>query len=166
MRTLTALTLSLAALAAPALAEIKVSDPYARSATPMAKAGAAFMMIENTAEAADRLIGASSAAAAKVELHTHIEEDGVMKMVHVEEGIEIPASGAAMLKRGGYHVMFMGLTSGWEQGDMIPVTLTFEGAGDISLEVMVDRERKDGGHGGQMNQSEMKKDGDHSGHGN
>ncbi|MBC7180020.1 MAG: copper chaperone PCu(A)C, partial [Roseovarius sp.] len=79
-------------LAAPTLAqEIHVLDTYARSASPMAKTGAAFMLIENIGDADDRLIGAASPAAQKVELHTHIEEGGVMKMVHVEEGFAIAA---------------------------------------------------------------------------
>ncbi|MCP3971394.1 MAG: copper chaperone PCu(A)C [Rhodobacteraceae bacterium] len=139
--------------AAPALAEITVDDAYARAAGKMAKAGAAFMMIHNSGDADDRLIAAASDVSKKVELHTHIEGDGgVMKMVEVEEGFAIPAGGMHALKRGGDHVMFMGLNGPWEHGDIVTVTLTFEQAGDITLEIPVDLERKPGmgmgsGHG-------------------
>jgi copper(I)-binding protein len=136
------------ALASPALAqEIHVLDTYARAASPMAKTGAAFMMIENIGDADDRLIGATSPAAQMVQLHTHREEGGVMKMVHVEDGFEVPAGETLMLQRGGTHVMFMGLTESFEQGKVIPLTLIFEKSGEITVDVPVDLNRKPEGHG-------------------
>ena len=144
--------------AVPALADIIIEDAYARSASPVAKAGAAFMVIRNDGDQPDRLIGAISDAAARVELHTHIDaSDGVMQMREVEGGFSIPADGAHSLKRGGDHVMFMGLKDSWAQGDRIPVTLTFENAGDITLEIEVDLERAAEGHG--TGQGEMGSDG-------
>jgi len=137
------------ALVTPATAqEIEIHDPYARSASPMAKSGAAFMVIRNTGDAGDRLIGVDSAAARKVELHTHHDEDGVMRMIHVEEGFALPAGGEIRMQRGGRHVMMMGLTAPFEQGATIPLTLVFETSGEITLDVPVDLERKPGhGHG-------------------
>jgi len=137
------------ALVTPATAqEIEIHDPYARSASPMAKSGAAFMVIRNTGDAGDRLIGVDSAAARKVELHTHRDEDGVMRMIHVEEGFALPAGGEIRMQRGGRHVMMMGLTAPFEQGATIPLTLVFETSGEITLDVPVDLERKPGhGHG-------------------
>ncbi|SPF79965.1 copper chaperone PCu(A)C [Pseudoprimorskyibacter insulae] len=130
-------------LAAPAFADIEVHDAYARSASPSAKTGAAFMAIMNTSDADDRLIDVRSDAAKKVELHTHIANgEGVMRMVHVAEGFAIPAGETHMLARGGDHVMFMGLTVPFEQGAMVPVTLIFEQAGEITIDVPVDLERK------------------------
>ena len=117
------------ALALPAIAEmgkIRIDDAYARSATSMAKSGAAFMGIINHSGEDDRLISASSDAAARVELHTHIEDDGVMRMVEVEEGFEIAAGETILLKR----------------GEMIDVTLTFEKAGDVDVKIPVDLERQ------------------------
>ncbi len=141
----------LAAVAIPALAEdIMVEDAYARSSSGMAKAGAAFMVIMNTGTEDDRLVAASSDAAARVELHTHkIDENGVAKMMEVEEGFVIPAGGEHALARGGDHVMFMGLTAPFEHEQMLSVTLTFEKAGDMTVEIPVDLERKPmmGGHG-------------------
>jgi len=133
-------------LSTPALADnmghIMIVDPYARAATPTAKSGAAFMQIMNHSHTADRLIAATSPAAKRVELHTHIEKDGVMMMTHVEEGFELPAGASLHLKRGGNHVMFMGITAPFEQDNDIPVTLTFEHAGDIEVLIPVDLTRK------------------------
>lgn len=122
---------------------IRIEDPYARAASPTAKAGAAFMTIANHGAEDDRLIAASSEAAARVELHTHREgADGVMRMMHVAEGFVIPAGGAHALIRGGDHVMFMGLTAPFEQGATVKVTLSFEKAGDVEVEIPVDLHRK------------------------
>lgn len=133
------------AFAMPAYAEsIEIVAPYARSASPTAKTGAAFMQIVNHGEA-DRLTGASSPAADLVQLHTHMESDeGVMKMVHVEEGFDLSAGETLSLERGGKHVMLMGLTAPLEQGATVSVTLTFEKAGDMVLDVPVDLERMPG----------------------
>ena len=134
-------------LTAPAYAEIEIEDAYARSASPMAKSGAAFMIIRATDGTADRLINASSDIAARTELHTHLAgENGVMRMVHVEDGFELPTDGMITMKRGGKHVMFMGLKEPMEHGEMVSVTLTFEQAGDIVIEIPIDLERQD--HGG------------------
>lgn len=139
--------------AAAMAADITVSDPYARAASPSARSGAAFMAITNTGDAPDRLVSAASDIAQRVELHTHVADgDGVMRMVHVEEGFEIAPGETVMLQRGGKHVMFMGLTRAMAQGDSVEVTLSFERAGDVVVEVPVDLERRPGGmgHGGGM----------------
>lgn len=132
---------------------IRIEDPYARASTPSAKTGAIFLQVMNTGEEPDRLLAASSPAARKAELHTHREDgDGVMRMIHVEEGFEIPAGGMLMLERGGNHVMLMGLTAPLAQDATVPLTLTFEKAGEVTLEVPVDLARKPkaahSGHGG------------------
>lgn len=139
LKTLAPAVFGLVLAALPAVAEITVEDGYARASNRMA--GAAFMVIRNDGEA-DRLVDVRSDAAERVELHTHAESgDGVMKMRHVEDGFAIPAQGSHALERGGDHVMFMGLTAPFEQGDTIPVTLVFEEAGEIEVELPVDLER-------------------------
>ena len=130
---------------------IVVEDAYARASTPTAKSGAAFMVLMNTSDQDDRLVAAKSDVAARVELHTHREiADGVMKMMEVEEGFAIPAGGTHMLARGGDHVMFMGLNEPFADGDTVAVTLVFEHAGEVAVEIPVDLNRKPthgGGHG-------------------
>lgn len=151
--TAAAVALALPALAAPALAHegVHVTDAYARF-MPGARSGAAFMVIENHQAEDDRLIGAASRIAETVELHTHREgADGVMQMLHVPEGFVIPANGTHALSRGGDHVMFMGLIEVPADGGTVPVTLTFEKAGEVTLDIPVDNAREDmPGHGGMM----------------
>ncbi len=151
-----AMAAAFAAVPALSMAEIVITDPYARVSRPGAPTGAAFMIIENTADTADRLVSASSDVAKRVELHTHIDQgDGVMKMTEIEGGVEIGPGATYAMKRGGDHVMFMGLNVPLEQGGEVQVTLTFEQAGDIVLTIPVDNERK-AGHG-MMNHGAMKK---------
>ena len=137
-------------LGLPALAEgIVITDAYARSSGPSAKSGAVFMQIENTDQAADRLIAASTPAARRAELHTHIENaDGVMQMREVEGGFIIPAGDQHLLARGGDHVRLMGLTGPLDHGATMELTLTFEQAGDVTITVPVDLMRK--AHGAHM----------------
>lgn len=139
---LTALTLATPGFAGET---IVVHDAYIRSSTPNSPTGGAFMVIMNHGDADDRLIGARSDIAARIEIHTHIEDaDGVMKMVEVEGGILLEAGEMHALERGGDHVMFMGLSQELEQGDTVSVTLIFEKAGEVTIELPVDRERKPG----------------------
>jgi len=121
---------------------IVVEDAYARAAGVNAKAGAAFMEISNHTPEDDRLLSATSDVAARVELHTHKDMGGgVMQMSHVEEGFVIPAGETHMLERGGDHVMFMGLNRSLNDGDVVTVTLTFEKAGEMVVEIPVDLNR-------------------------
>ena len=121
--------------------DIVIQDPYLRVSSKSAKSGAAFMAIHNHSLKSDVLISVVSAVAKKVELHTHKEANGVMKMIKLEDGIVIPGMGHHALKRGGDHVMFMGLTQSLQHGDEIVVTLIFERSGSVKLTVPVDLER-------------------------
>ena len=135
-------TALLSVMATASHPHMMIEDAYALAASPNAKAGAAFMEITNHSETADRLVAASSDVAARVELHTHIEKDGVMRMTELEDGIPFEADETVLLKRGGMHVMFMGLNRSLNDGDLVEVTLSFENAGDVTIEVPVDLNRK------------------------
>ena len=130
---LTAATLVSTAAAA---ADIKVEKPWARASAGMAKAGAAFLSIHNSGAAADRLVGAKADVSKKVELHTHIKESDLMKMRQVE-AIDVPAGETVMLQPGGNHVMFMGLNGPFKEGEYFPLTLVFEKAGEVTVDVAV-----------------------------
>lgn len=131
-------------LAVPAFAgSIMIEGAYARSSGASAKSGAAFMTIMNHGSDDDRLISASSDIARKIETHTHIEAaNGVMQMREVEGGFVIPAGESHALARGGDHLMFMGLNGPMVQDQVVTVTLTFEKAGEMVVEIPVDLKRK------------------------
>ncbi len=122
-------------------ADITIEHPYARVSMMMAKSGGAFMQISNNSAENDRLISASSDAANMVQIHENIIVDGIAKMRELTDGIVIPANGTAMLQRGGNHIMLMGLVNPLMHGDVITITLVFENAGEITIEVPVDNER-------------------------
>lgn len=122
---------------------IHVHEAYAR--VNGTKSGAIFFMIHNNTEVDDRLIGASSDVAKKVELHSHEQSsDGVMRMVHLEEGIALPWGEMHPLERGGDHVMLMGLTRELKEGETFTLTLDFEKHEDVVVDVVVDNARQAG----------------------
>jgi len=131
------------AIAVPAFADgITIKDAYVRSSGPSAKTGAAFFVIVNDTDQDDTLVSAKSDIAKRVETHTHIKTaDGVMQMRKVEGGFPVAAHGMHALQRGGDHLMFMGLTRPMKQGDTVTVTMTFEKAGDMTVEIPVDLKR-------------------------
>jgi hypothetical protein len=124
--------------AAPALAQVAIDNPWARATAPGAKVAGGYMKIRNSAAAPDRLIGASSPAAARVELHVHLREGEVMKMREVK-GYDVPAKGAFELKPGGAHLMLMEIRRPFAEGEKVPVTLKFERAGEIKVDFHVGR---------------------------
>ena len=146
-----AVAAALFATAASAESIIEIVDPYALSAGMNAKSGAAFFTIRNMGDTDDRLIDAKSDAAARVELHTHIMEDGIAKMRQVEDGFPIPAGSEHLLMRGADHVMFMGLNEPFVDGKMVAVTLVFESGLTLDVEIPVDLGRANNaeanGHG-------------------
>lgn len=140
---ITALACLLTALAGVAGAadfkagDIVVSEPWARaSASKAMKAGAAFVTLSNHGGKMDRLVAAASPVAMKTELHTHLMDGGVMRMRQVD-AIEVHPGTPTVLQPGGLHIMFMGLRAPLKEGQKIPVTLTFEQAGQVVISATV-----------------------------
>ena len=129
----------LLALAAPAAwAQVQVENPWSRATAPGAKVAAGYMVLRNRAATPDRLVGASSPAARKVETHVTVRDGDIMRMREVQ-GYEIPAAGAFELKPGGPHLMFVDVRRPFKEGEAIPVTLRFEKAGEVQVEFKVGR---------------------------
>ncbi len=126
-------------LAASAVqAQVEIDQPWARATAPAAVVAGGYMTIRNKSGAPDRLVGASSPAAARVELHVHIKDGNVMKMRQVS-GYDVPANGSFELKPGGAHLMFLQIARPFKEGDKVPVKLRFENAGEVSAEFHVGR---------------------------
>ncbi|MGV3479820.1 MAG: copper chaperone PCu(A)C [Sphingobium sp.] len=118
-------------------ADIAIEHPWSRQTAPGQSNGAGFMNVVNHGKAADRLLGGTSPAAAKVEVHSMTMEGGVMRMRPVKGGLLIPAGGGVALKPGGYHIMLIGLKKPLPPGAQVPVTLRFENAGGITVQLKV-----------------------------
>lgn len=86
--------------------------------------------------AADRLISAHSPRVKKIEIHTHLSEDGIMRMRRIE-GIDVPMHGTAELKPHGHHLMLFGLNKPLKKNDEIELILVFEKAGEIKTRLEV-----------------------------
>lgn len=112
---------------------LTVRNPVLLVAGPTARSVAAYLVIENASEVADRLIGAQAAFADNTGLHRHIMDGDIAKMRAVEDGFEIPPGGRHELARGGDHIMIMGLKTVPAVGDAVYLTLTFENAGSFTI---------------------------------
>lgn len=118
--------------------DILVEDLWARESPPGVTNGAAYMTLVNQTSDTDRLLSASAPVSERVELHTHLMEDGVMKMRQIE-AIEVAPGAPTVLEPGGLHVMFIGLEAPLVDGEQFPLTLNFENAGEVTVEVPVQR---------------------------
>jgi len=123
-------------LALPAWAQVNVEKPWTRATPPGAKVGAGFMQLRN-AGAADRVVGASSPVAGRVEMHVTIRDGDVMRMREVK-GFEVPAHGTFELKPGSAHLMLMDLKRPLKKGEKVPLTLKLEKGGELKLELTVE----------------------------
>ena len=131
------LMVRLTSAAGPYAQGIVVSEVWARPTLGQPANSAAYMTIENTGDAGDRLLGARAVDGATAELHRTVQDNGVMRMRAVEDGIAVPARGSVALAPDGYHVMLIGLKQPLAQGEAFPLTLTFEKAGDIEVTAKV-----------------------------
>ena len=127
-----AAAISIARSEAPTLGDIAVTSAWARATPPRAEVGAAYLTIENRGAAEDRLLRVESPMAKSVELHEGLEENGVARMRPVENQY-VPPGGALAMRPGGAHLMLMGLSAPLKEGDTLPLTLTFERAGQVSV---------------------------------
>ena len=123
---------------------VTVSNAWAKTTVPGGKVSAAYMDIKSTAPV--KLLKAETSIAGNVEIHNMSMKDGVMEMEAVE-AIDVPANKTVSLKPGGYHVMLMMLAASINQGDSVPIKLTFEGADKKLFTVDVKAKAKESSSG-------------------
>lgn len=138
-----------------AIGDITVSNAWTRATPPNAMAGGGFLVITNKGASDDKLVAATAPITDRTELHEMAVIDGVMKMRQMESGIPVPAGATVELKPGGLHVMFMGIKQPLKEGETLPVTLTFEKAGTVTVDMPIAKigakemnHDMHGGHGG------------------
>ena len=130
---------NLAAAHGSKIGDIAIGHPYASPSLPGTSNGAAyFAMLENSGATADRLLRASTPAAARVELHSmNVDAQGVMRMREIE-GIELAPKAVIRMRPGsGLHLMLIGLKAPLKEGASFPMTLEFERAGKVEVSVVV-----------------------------
>ena len=128
--------LSIASIAAVFGADIEIEGAYARASIPNVPNSAAFFVIKNNSDKDIAITSANSNIAEKNELHTHIKENQMMKMIKIEK-LVVPAKSSLELKSGGDHVMLMGLKKELKAGDEISLELSFSDGDKKSIKVPV-----------------------------
>lgn len=142
-----------------AVGDLEIGHPWSRATLPNAPVAGGYLTITNTGTAADRLTGGATPAAADVQIHEMTMDGDVMKMRQIEGGLEIPAGETVTLAPGGYHLMLTKPVRRLIEGDRVPLTLRFETAGTVEVELVVDKPNARGPEGaGSAGE-------DHAGHG-
>jgi len=120
-----------------AIGDIVISGPFSRATLPNAPVAGGFLTLANTGAEDDRLVAASAPVARETQIHEMAMAGDVMKMRQLPEGIPLPAGETVVLQPGGLHLMFMGLEAALVEGETVPVTLLFEKAGEITIDMPV-----------------------------
>lgn len=135
-------TLAFLLLAAPAMAhsyqkgEIQIGHIWARATAPGGKVAGVFVPLLNNGKTADKLVKVSTPFADNVQIHETKIENGISRMQQLE-GLPLPPAKPVAMRPGGKHIMLMGIKQQLKEGDKFPVTLEFEHAGSIEVEVIV-----------------------------
>ena len=117
---------------------IEIQHPAAKATLPGQPVGGGFFTLVNHGAELDRLVSITSPVSGDVQMHEMSMQGDVMKMRKLEDGIAVPAGATVTLAPGGLHVMFMGITAPFREGESVPATLTFEKAGAVTVEFKVE----------------------------
>ena len=116
--------------------DVNIIDPYVRAVPPGQNVSAAFLQLENTSAETRTITNAVSSISRVVELHSHVHENGMMKMRRVDS-IEIPANGKTVLEPGGLHIMLIGLHKPLKLDQKVSITLEFKNGSSQTIEAPV-----------------------------
>jgi copper(I)-binding protein len=114
---------------------VKVEQPWARATAPHAQTAAVYLTL--TAHMVDRLIGGRTPIASRVQVHQTIQDSGVMGMIAVPGGLQLPPGKKVTLAPGGYHLMLTGLSAQLRPGTGFPLTLHFASEPPVTVTVLV-----------------------------
>lgn len=119
---------------------LQIAHPWSQELPPNAPTVAAYFVIKNTGQQPDRLLSVNTPIAAKAELHEHVQQDGLMKMQPVAAVAIAPGSTLTFAPMA-YHVMLLELKdrSLLRDGQHFPLTLHFEKAGAVEVQVNVQK---------------------------
>jgi hypothetical protein len=113
-----------------------VGDPYAYAVPPGQRSTAAYMTLTNDSGQDRAVVAAESPAVESVEIHTHLHEDGMMRMRRVDR-LDLPAGEKVALEPGGLHLMLIGLRETLAPGDSVEFTLELDDGSRIPVQAEV-----------------------------
>lgn len=112
-------------------------EPWSRPLAPGATVAAGYMHLMNHTAQPETLVAARADGVGRIEMHDMVEVDGVMQMRPIEGGLPLVVDGMAAFQPGGKHLMFVDVTRSWNEGDVVPVTLSFESGSEVVVEFAV-----------------------------
>ncbi|WP_078698191.1 copper chaperone PCu(A)C [Bartonella sp. Raccoon60] len=118
------------------LGNLEIIDPWTRTTAKNAKVGSGYLYIINHSDTPDQLIAISTNRAKETEIHSMSVTNNIMQMKKIPNGIEIPGKGEIILKPGGNHIMFIGLSKPFQHNEKINAKLIFEKAGIIEVDFL------------------------------
>lgn len=116
---------------------LAVTSMFARPSPEAGGTGGVYLTVLNGLEQPLQLTSIDGAVAAAVELHETVAEEGVMRMVPHPEGFAIPALSSLEMKPGSKHIMLIDLAQPLVAGDHFTLTLNFDGAQPLTIDVPV-----------------------------
>ncbi|MDO6619341.1 MULTISPECIES: copper chaperone PCu(A)C [unclassified Shewanella] len=121
-----------------ATAGIMLSEGHVRAMPASVPNTAAYLTLMNHSDNTATLVSVTTPVAKEAQLHTLIEENGIVKMRQVE-GFDIESHGSLTLQPSGDHIMLLSLVKPLTVGDKVPLTLTFADGQQLNIELMVDK---------------------------
>lgn len=113
-------------------AEPHVMDGWVRLPAVSGRPAGGYFMVHGTATA-DALVGVTSPKAQRIEMHSMVQDNGVMRM-RAETSFAVPAKGALTFAPGGSHLMIFGLSPDVKPGDKLPLTFSFKSGAKITVQ--------------------------------
>ncbi|PSS57497.1 copper chaperone PCu(A)C [Pseudomonas sp. BBP2017] len=125
--------------------DLHIAHPWSQELPPNAPNVAAYFVVHNNGTTTDTLLSVDSPISDDAQLHEHVHKDGLMKMQQMQS-VEVPAGKDLVFAPGAYHVMLMQPKdrSLLTDGKRFPLTLHFKNAGDITVEVAVQKQAPEG----------------------
>src|SRR5215470_1244209 len=117
---------------------ITVEQAWARATPRGALTGAAYMTLINKGAFADRLLNATTPVADQIQFHKQTEDNGVSRMREVHN-VELSPGGKIIFKPGDMHIMIVGIKQPLKEGQTFPLTLQFEKAGHVDVNVPIEK---------------------------
>ncbi|MBI6705010.1 copper chaperone PCu(A)C [Pseudomonas viridiflava] len=127
--------------------QIMIAHPWSMELPPNAPNVAAYFVLENKGDTGDRLLGVDTPIAGQAQLHEHIQANGLMKMQQVQT-VDVPAGATVTFAPMAWHVMLLDIKdrSKLLVGQRFPMTLHFEKAGDVEVQVVVQKQAPEHQH--------------------
>jgi copper(I)-binding protein len=115
-----------------------IGHPWSRPTVSGMPIGVAYLSITNNGAHEDELIAAHKPAAARVEFHRTSVESG-MARIRPSGALVVDPNATVTAEPGGLHLMLVDLKTPLVEGTSVPLVLTFRSAGDVTVQLLVER---------------------------